>query len=107
MGKLNLNFVLVCLTMIVCTIVGVYGFLGVHHADTQAFLSVAGTVVGPLVGILWNNLATRKLGVKVATIEKNTNGTLTKLVDDIPVQVRNIVSDILEPSKEGDKPNAD
>lgn len=104
---MNKNFVAICITMVLCTTLGVYGFLGVHKVDTQGFLTILGTIVGPFIGILWNNLTTRKMRVEqevqatqIETIEKNTNGTLSKLTDDIPVQVATAVAETLAPLAE-------
>lgn len=111
--KVNLNFVVVCLTMIVCTALGVYGFLGVHKVDTQGFLSILGTTVGPFIGILWNNFATKKVAAKqdeqqvqMSTIEKNTNGTLSKLTDAIPDQVKTAVEETMAKHLEGESSDA-
>lgn len=100
----NVNFALVSFLMIICTTIGVYGMM-VNNANGEAFLGLIATIVGPLIGILWNNIATKKIRQHVEVIEKNTNGTLSKLTDEIPEQVRTAVSEAME--QKGENTNAD
>jgi hypothetical protein len=67
--------------IIVCLALGVFGWLTIHHVDTNQFFAFFGTAIGPTVGILYNNAMTKKVQNSVSTIEENTNGKLTSRIE--------------------------
>lgn len=77
----------ICGVILICTFMGIYGWLSLHHIDTQQFLYVFGSVVSVNVGVLMNVVKTAKIEQKVDTVVKNTNGALNKLIDKVePVE---------------------
>lgn len=111
------NIIVLCTTVIAVTTIGVYGFLGVHNKDTQNLIQILGTIV-TLLSLLWNNQMTKKtadkqdeISTQVDTIEKQTNGVLTKALNDLPAKITESVVPAIQDSATivpivGDKPNA-
>lgn len=73
----------ICGVILICVFMGMYGWLSLHHVDTTQFFYVFGSIVSVNVGILFNVVKTAKLEQKVDTVVKNTNGTLSRLVDKV------------------------
>lgn len=84
---------LVCATIIICVMVGVYGWLAIRHVDTTQFLYVAGTIIAPNLGIIFTLLKAEKASNKAEAAVQNTNGVMNRLVDDIPRQVQEAVQE--------------
>ena len=76
----------VCGVVLICVFIGVYGWLAIRHIDTAQFLYVFGTIISVNTGILFNIVKTSKIEEKVETIQQQTNGTLTKLMDKVENQ---------------------
>lgn len=79
---------LVCATIIICVVIGVYGWLAIRKVDTTQFLYVAGTIVGPNLGIIFTLLKAEKASNKAEAAVINTNGMVNKVINEIPEQVR-------------------
>ena len=80
----------VCGVVLICVFVGVYGWLAIRHIDTAQFLYVFGTIISVNTGILFNIVKTAKIEQKVETIQQQTNGTLTRLMDKVENQLETI-----------------
>jgi hypothetical protein len=80
----------VCGVVLICCFLGVYGWLAIRHVDTTQFLYVFGTIISVNTGILFNIVKTAKIEQKVETIQQQTNGTLTRLMDKVEHQLETI-----------------
>ena len=85
--------------MVVLAVLGVYGYLAIHRADTQGFMIVLAWIA-PVVGLLWNNKQIENVKDSVNTIEHNTNGTLKELKDELPGKVAEHVIEAQDNAKE-------
>lgn len=75
--------------LVMCVALAIVGRLSLHGANTAPFLYFFGTVVGPILGIGYNNVKTKQVKDSVdsvqetvSTIEHQTNGALTARIRD-------------------------
>lgn len=76
---MNKNVVVVCVTAIVITIVGIGGWVVAMGYDTDRALGWIGTNVGPVLLILVNILMTKRVKDDTQTVKVRTNGVLDQL----------------------------
>lgn len=80
----------ICGVILICVFLGVYGWLAIRHVDTTQFLYVFGTIISVNTGILFNIVKTAKIEQKVESIQQQTNGTLTQLMERVDNQQETI-----------------
>lgn len=97
------NVLVVCGVILICVCIGVYGWLAIHKVDTTQFLYIAGTIVGPNLGIIFALLKADKAANNAEIAVHNTNGMMNKLADDIPEQVKAAVQEAVSNGENGVK----
>jgi drug/metabolite transporter superfamily protein YnfA len=84
------NVLVICTTLVACTILGVYGFLGVHNKNTADLLQLLGTVM-TLLSLLWNNVLTKNSADKQDAI----GAQVDHLAVDIPAKITEVVAPVI------------
>lgn len=92
------GLIAVSISMVLCVFIGVFGWLSIHHVDTQQFLYLF-TLIAPTLGLLWNNFKTQKVMDKVDTIEQQTNGTLHEPLEQIQAQIEDVHNALMNDKK--------
>lgn len=110
--KENGSVLAICATIVVCVAMGVYGWLALHKIDTQQFMYIFGTTIATNIGLIFNLLQSTKLSKKqdlvqeqVETVVHNTNGTMEKLVNELPQKIEEAVATQLQEVNNADKHN--
>lgn len=76
MVQVNKNVVVICLTAIAISVIGVAGWIVFVGGDSERITGWVGTTIGPLILGLANYLKTAHVSDDVRVVRKRTNGTL-------------------------------
>jgi hypothetical protein len=83
------GFIAVAIAVVLCVGLAVFGWLSIHNISTTPFLYFFGSVIGPVLGILWTGYKTTKVGdnveevrQQVETVSHQTNGALTERIQN-------------------------
>lgn len=95
------GLIAISISMVLCVFIGTFGWLSLHHVDTQQFLYLF-TLIAPTLGILWNNFKTQRIENKVDTAIEQTNGTLHEPLEQIQAQVQEVHDSIMNDNQKAD-----
>lgn len=77
--KLSPNVLLMCVTAVVITCLGIAGWILANGGDPERILGWTGTTVGPLIAGLGALVIADKVRNTVDVVKQQTNGALTRM----------------------------
>lgn len=90
--KISLVLVLVCMTVVVLGLLGVFVWLTDLHKDGSIVLTVLGSVLGSGIAGVASLGKTQELGNQVSVVQHQTNGNMSRMLDIVEQTMANQVS---------------
>jgi hypothetical protein len=78
---MNRNVVVICLTAIAVSIVGVVGAAAFSNGDPERIIMWGGTTLGPLIAGIAAYLRVDKVGTDMEVVKHRTNGVLDRVFE--------------------------